>query len=172
MNEQGYCLLESMIALPVLVFLLSVLGGCLLWTVKMASWQKADWEAQEEVRYIMERIVEDACRSDYANIQWQGRTLYLYYRGHYTPEYMDKMPEYYAKYDRLWTSEENAWIFIGKNAVPATGKSLLGKVAVTAFHCRMETPHILHVELTGKSCLTGHEFSLETAVCMKGSEGE
>ena len=161
--------METLVSLPVIVFLLSALGGCILWTVRTVLWQKADWELQEEVRYVMERIVEDASKTEYADIWWDGRTVYFQYWDMVKSWTMSRPPEAYAKYEWLGVPLEDFWwIAAERTGMPLTGKSVLGKVTITEFHCSMATDHLFHVRITGRSKVTGHEFSLESAVYMRG----
>lgn len=169
-DEGGYILMETLVALPVLVFLLSFLGGCILWMIKTVTWQKADWETEEEVRYAMERIVDDASRAEYADIYRDGERVYLYYWGAIDSWNLSRPPATYAKYYKIGIpSQEDWWLCAEKTGMPLTDDSLLGKVSIVEFRCTMATPHIFHVKITGRSRVTGHEFSLETAVHIKGS---
>ncbi len=171
-DERGYILLETVLALPCLVVLLSVLGGCILWAVKTAAWQRDDWEVQEELRYVMGKLVEDASRSESAAITREGKSIRLYYRKNMNPLQLEKAPTLYIGYSK-WGGGEwgKGWIeMVDKVAAPMTGGTLLANLDVTDFCCTMETDHILHIHLAGKSLRTGHEFSLETAVYIRGRQ--
>jgi len=171
MNERGYVLLEMLVSLPVLLFLMSVLGASVLWSFKVLSWQKDDWELQQELLYVMERIAEDANRAEYAKIEHgpQGDQLSLRYRRGVSGAALEGKPREVVLYGKQESERYGEGrIFVRNISMPMTGDSLLGRVNITEFRCSMETPHTLRIRLTGKSFLTKHEFSLETAVFMKG----
>ncbi|MBQ7479929.1 MAG: hypothetical protein IJT01_13705 [Selenomonadaceae bacterium] len=174
MNERGAILLETLISLPVIVFLISALGGCILWSFKTISWQKDDWELQQELHYVMERLVEDANRAEYAKITHlaEGDSVCLYYRQNMTRAALEKrepdMSITYAKKDSEKYGEGR--MIVDNPSMPMTGDSIFGRVNITRFRCDMVSPHIMQVQLTGKSFLTKHEYTLETAVFMRGQE--
>ena len=174
MNERGYILLETMVSLPVVVFLLSVLGGCMLWSFKAISWQKNEWELQQELHYVMERFVEDANRAEYAKITrlTEGDSVELCYRQDLSREALEKRePDCFIAYAKRDSAKYMEGRMIVENSfMPMTGDSILGRVNITEFRCNMVSPHILHVQLTGKSFLTKHEYTLETAIFMRGIE--
>ena len=165
--------METAISIPVIVFLLSVLGGGMMWSLRMVSWQKDDWELQQELQSVLERIVEDASRAEYAKVTRLsgGDFLWLFYRHDLSGEKLEGAPDctiLYAKQDSEKYREGR--MVVHSSSMPMTGDSILGRVNITEFRCRMETPHVLHIRLTGRSFLTKHEFSLETAVFMRGHE--
>ncbi len=173
MNERGYVLIEALLSIPVLLFLLSALGASVLWSFKALSWQKDDWEMQQELHYVMERITEDANRAEYAEIKHgkQGDQISLCYRRGLSQQDLEKKSREYVLYGKQESEKYGEGRIFSKSiSMPMTGDSLLGRVNITEFRCSMETPHILRVRLTGKSFLTKHEFSLETAVFMRGQE--
>ncbi len=163
--------METLLSIPVLLFLLSAFGASVLWSFKVLSWQKDDWELQQELHYVMERIAEDANRAEYAEIKHGplGDQLSLCYRRGLSRDALDGKPKEYVLYGKQVSEKYGEGrIFVKSVSMPVTGDSLLGRVNITEFRCSMETPHILRVRLTGKSFLTKHEFSLETAIFMRG----
>ena len=174
MNERGAILLETLISLPVIVFLISALGGCILWSFKTISWQKDDWELQQELHYAMERLAEDADRAEYAKITHlaEGDSVRLYYRHDISRAALEKSePDVsvtYAKKDSGKYGEGR--MIVEKSSMPMTGDSIFGRVNITKFRGDMVSPHIMQVQMTGQSLLTKHEYTLETAVFMRGHE--
>lgn len=120
----------------------------------------------------MEKLAEDAARSESVAILRDGKSIQLYYRENMDPALLDKDPTLYISYaKRGGDGWGKGWIeMVDKVAAPVTGGTLLSDIDITEFHCAMKTRHILQIRLTGKSLRTGHEFSLETAVYLREAQ--
>ena len=166
-RERGQIFAETAIALPLIAALIVTVIGLFGFSWRFYRQNMADIELQSEIRLAMERIVEDASRSRSFVVesgtlsQIRGSRL-TFRRVNTGVAGSENEVTYFLRDDasgvetRLCRNASNA---------PITGASKYGEVTVTKFVCARDGAR-LRVELTGRSKLTGRDFSLCTEIYM------
>lgn len=171
-DEKGYLLWETAAALPVLVFLLSVLGYVTLWSFRAYQREMADLNAQEELHLAMERIVEDAKNAESVEITANEQRVYK------VSVVMHAEPEQKVNNAKLRTRADydvrrvmygsGASIhrrLTGDNGEPLTGDSYVsGETDVTEFVWEQRRDNMLRITLALRSVPTGHEYKFSTEI--------
>ena len=163
LDERGQVLWEMMVSLPVIMLLLTSLGGGFLWLMGCYTKEMADLELTNEMRMSMAQVTDDmryakSISSAPIDGNYDQLTITL-------PD-NTKVIYWVARYNLSWRLVRNS------NNMPLTGESSLGKTDVVTFHCRNDSGYtdVWQIELAAASRLTGHKFSLRTAVYV-GTEG-
>ncbi len=170
-NEHGYVLLEALLSLPMMIFLMTLLGGIFLWMGKTAYIQLADWELENSMTIVMNRLVDDLVRAK--QVDWYhgvyDDNLRIYAHADGDPKSAEKFPLVTKLYARKRDGGHHRYRIIYQTAsAPLTGSSILGNVYVSDFQCERVAPDILHIICTGTSDRTNHSYTLETSVYLKG----
>lgn len=165
-DTAGFILLDMIVSLPILVFLLAVMGAMAVMAFRAAFFLIADSELQQEVQMAVRQVAEDA-RTSYAIRAFTkddrpGYTFYQYRSpdeadvGTFRTQYwVHKM----GRLDKLvWRSETR----------PLTGNHSLAGVSITEFSCTEIAPRLHEIRLTGQSRVTQRSYTL--AVCVYGPE--
>lgn len=163
-EERGFSLLELVTALPITAMLLVSLAAAFLWLVRLYVFTLSDWELQAQVRMPLERMVleastagkidgaEDALRMELHDSF--GKILAVQYGIKGSGEH------------RILTRRDDDGYM-----QPLTGGSMLGDICIREFSCVMLSERLAFLRITGENRLTGHQFSLETAVAVPGNGG-
>ena len=161
LDERGQILWEMMVTLPIIILLLTSLGCGFLWFMRCCTREMADWELVTEMRVSMAQITDDMryakrvvstpidSNHDRVTITSSDDTTIVYW---------------VEKYNFSWRIVRN------DNNMPLTGESNLGKTDIVTFHCSNDDKYnnVWKIEIEAASRLTGHKFSLQTAVYVDG----
>ena len=171
-NERGFLLLETLLSLPILVFLLTMLGGIVLWMGRCAYMELADWELESSMGIVMNRLTED--------INWaESVECYKGSKGYDKVKISAHIDGVKGKNERFplkaidYMNAQNdeyhghRIVYMSPDA-PLTGNSILGKVLITDFDCERIAEDLVSVRLSGKSLRSMHEYTLSTVVHIEG----
>ena len=159
--QRGFVLLEAVVSVPMIVMLLVSLGTAALWGMHHYLSIMADAELQQEVQFAFERVVEDLLEArEIRPLSWGNgyeivKTL--------PADAAGKEQEVRLTY-RLNTIQGTHKLVCEDAAAPMTGDNSLGAVTITEFSCTPESSGFYFFRLTGKSEVTEHVYSLQTAV--------
>lgn len=162
-GQGGFVLLEAVAALPVLILLLVVAGMMMANSWKAYRYHLADEELQQEVRQALDRVTEDMLTARRAEPMTYKRGVKIYHRKTaFSKKNEDSTTEtkyYLNDYGRVKLVQNDAF-------APMTGDHALAGVTITDFFCRpvAEKRGLYEIRLEGKSEVTGHVYSLHTAV--------
>ena len=162
-RQAGFVLLEAVAALPVLILLLTVAGMIMANSWKAYRYHLADEELQQEVRQALDRVTEDMLTARRAESMKYERGVKIYHRKTaFSKSNEDGTTEtkyYLNNYGRVKLVQNDAF-------APMTGDHALAGVTITEFFCRPVAGKtgLYELRLEGKSEVTGHVYSLCTAV--------
>lgn len=176
LGEDGYALVEFLVSLPVYLALLLALFAALLFFLKSYVLLLGDWELQQEMRFALERMAQDARMAsrvevmppgklhieDYTEVNGRElvrRTDYELRAGkHGEPPYISK--------DVSLKNDAGKEISGYAAPQPMTGgRNAFGSLAVVDFSCE-ERDGLLFLRLEGENRQTKKRISFSTAVCL------
>ena len=171
-NAAGYVLLETAIALPLIVFLLTVLGYVTLWSFRTYQRETADINAQEELQLAMERIVEDVQNAAVIEITPNDQHLYqIHIIMHEEKEQkvnnIKVRTSAVYRVGRLTYGQTGSMYrrLLGDAGQPMTGDSFVaGETDVTEFFWEQKGSGIIRITLGLRSVVTDHEYRLATEI--------
>lgn len=162
--QRGFVLLEAVISVPMIVMLLASLGTAALWGMHHYLSIMADAELQQEVQFAFERVVEDMLEAR------EIRPLPGDKQGY---EIIKTLPADAAGKEQevhlvywLNTIQGTHKLVCEDASAPMTGDHSLAAVTITEFSCTPEAgaAGLYVIRLTGKSEVTEHVYTLQTAV--------
>ena len=158
-------MMELLVSLPVVLLLLTTTALLSFWLYQEYRNQLADWELQEEIQLVMERIVETAhSGSSYVVTDSDvGSRLTIYRRIDDWHGSRVEFSQDSLTYEILAQEGGGKRLTLNHASWPLTGDSDSGKVNISRFECKGDGS-MLHITLTGVSRRTGHSFTLSTAV--------
>ena len=159
-GTRGSLLMELAVSLSICVLLLTFLAFALVWSWRSYRDEVADAELRQEMHIAAARIVESALLSDHIGERQRG----VYEMRQWT---RNNKP-----LDRYWCNDGH----LVQNAVtsPVTGAFDGAGVHIEAFSvCEdAQRPRLYHIEMRGVSMVTGHSYSLVTAVYLREGMGD
>ena len=163
-DARGVLLMELAVSLSICVFLLTFLAFAFVWSWRSYQDKVADAELRQEMQMAAARIVESALLSDHIGERQ---------RGIYEMEQDMRGAQISGEArDRYWLTDGHLVL----NAVtsPITGSFGGAGVHIEAFSVREDAqcPHLYHIEMRGMSVVTGHRYSLVTAVYLREGMGD
>lgn len=164
-RQQGFALLEVVVSIPMMVLLLVSLGTAVFWGLHHYLYFLADAELQQEVQVSFQRVVDDMLEAREIQPLPIGRQGYTLIKT--LPAGTKNAEEKTVRmiYE-IHTIQGTHKLVCGDVEAPMTGNHSLAGVTITTFSCEPESgePGLYTVRLTGKSEVTKHVYSLETAV--------
>ena len=162
-HQRGFALLEIVISVPMMVMLLVSLGTVVFWGLHHYLFFLADAELQQEVQSAFQRIVDDMLESRTIQPLPGGEEGYKLIKTLAAADAADRWQD--VQYE-LHTLRGTKKLICGDAAAPMTGDYSLAGVTITEFSCEPESgaSGLYVVRLTGRSEVTEHVYSLETAV--------
>lgn len=163
-GTRGGLLMELAVSLSICVLLLTFLAFALVWSWRSYRDEVADAELRQEMHIAAARIVESALLSDHIGERQ---------RGIYEMEQDMRGAQISGEArDRYWLTDGHLVL----NAVtsPLTGSFGGAGVHIEAFSvCEdAQRPRLYHIEMRGVSMVTGHSYSLVTAVYLREDMGD
>lgn len=163
--ESGAILLETIVAVPLLVVLLATLGTMIVFGARAYLHIIADAELQQELQIAFQRVTDDLLEAKEINF----------------PGDRDSAVTIIKRQDPLRSGYEgestgvNYWLnnvegtkkLVKESAsAPMTGNHALAGITITEFSCRPDQREmgVYTLRLTGRSGVTGHEYGLSTAI--------
>lgn len=170
-RQRGTVLIEAAVAIPLLAMLIMTAVTIFFWAVRSYFVQLADVELEQEVQMAFERLMGEAMKSE---------KIYRLTDSHGYAFVKKQDPLKIAKYDKpsfassYWLHKMSGVdkLVSGDNDAPMTGDHALANVTITVFNITQdkEKPGIYHLQLTGKSLVTEHEYSLSSAVYLPAED--
>ena len=124
----------------------------------------ADFILQQEIEFVMDRIVTDA-RIAYKVDSSQGKLIFYQ---HEMPS-VNKVKERYFD-DKPWYELKAGTIYYNGKSSPITGGNALSGVIVKKFeyYQKPDHPKLLYITIEAESFQTNHRITLTTEVYMRG----
>lgn len=165
-RQAGFVTLEGLVSVPLLTLLLMTMTALLMLSLRTYFTTLADAELAQEVQMAMVRLQGEALAGTEIKPlpgHRQGITL----RRHTNPLRTDKDNSLYmdiSYYLHEMTGTDK--LVRGEEDAPLTGDHGLARVTITDFTADRDEdcPGVYNLRLTGKSEVTGHEYTLSTAV--------
>ena len=161
-GERGVVLTELAVSLPIFGLLLTFLVFALVWGWRSYQRTAADAELRQEMQLAMARITESVLSSSYVAQDTQG-----IYRMRHS---MEKK--------HVGTPLDSYWLTGGRlvyqtSAAPLTGGYAGAGVHISSFSIRPDAqcPRLYHIEMTGRSMVTGRTYTLTTSVYLREDMG-
>lgn len=164
-RARGSVLLETLLAVPLLVVLLATLGSMAVFGAREYLHILADAELQQELQIAFQRVTDDALEAKAIELP-RGRDSWVA-----IIKRPDPLRTGYASDEvriNYWlnTVEGTKKLVRESERAPMTGNHALAGVNVTEFYC---TPvpgedGLYYFRLSGRSGVTGHEYRLSTAI--------
>ena len=165
-DEGGFVFWETLIAMPMLVLLLLSITGIFMFCMRTYFYQLADGELVQEVQNAFSLVVEDVLNGqsiEAGKDQQEG----FYIIGRQNPLRVDSSSEDTRK-TSYWLHNMAGLVKLVRGGVeaPLTGDHTLAQVTIIEFSAVADEhyQHVYKLRLTGKSEMTGHEYTLCTAV--------
>lgn len=154
-EETGMILAELAAGLPIIVLLLTFLMVAVLWSRQNYERQIADAELRQEMQSAFARIVESALLSDRIEPHFQGGYE------------MQRNIETGRMQTRYWVDAGR--LVVNYASFPMTGSFAGAGVHISELSIEQEDAvSLYHIRMTGESVVTGHTYTLETRVYLKG----
>lgn len=154
-GEAGMLLMELAVGLPVFVLLLSLLAFAVAWSWRSYQREIADAELRQEMQSAFARIVESALLSDRIEPHFQGGYE------------MQRNIETGRMQTRYWVDAGR--LVVNYASFPMTGSFAGAGVHISELSIEQEDAvPLYHIRMTGESVVTGHTYTLETRVYLKG----
>ena len=177
LNERGFILAEFVMAVPILILLLYVLGTLTLKTARIAREQVADYVLETEAQEVIDRITRDARAaqtvkvspivgsSDLYEIIFEYSTLDVGQAVNYPQKYRREVID-----TRRYTVD-NFHVIAKRvqdnyNSNPITGGNSYGDTKVTKLKFTEPAKNVLHITLEIESLVTNQKVKFTTAVYM------
>ncbi len=158
-GERGMIFLDMVISLPMLVLLLAGVAAVTAMAFRSAFFLMADSELEQEIQMAVRQVADDA-RNSYEIRNSSEKYMFKQYRGA-----DDKGTGTYNVSYWVNVTHDKIHKLVWKDASrPLTGNHALAGVDITEFSCRKLAPRLVEVRLTGRSLVTGHRYTLKTAV--------
>ena len=158
-GEGGFVLTEIAVSLPILTLLLTFLALAAVWSFRCYRQEIADAELQQEMQIAAARIVESALLSERIRERQRG---------------------VYEMRQRTWDHEPLDWYWVSNGNLvfnyatdPITGAFSGAGVHITSFSVQPDehAPCLYHIEMTGRSMVTGRTYMLKTSVYLREDMG-
>ena len=161
-GERGVVLTELAVSLPIFALLLTFLVFALVWGWRSYQRTAADAELRQEMQLAMARITESVLSSSYVAQDTQG----IYRMRHSMEE------------KHVGTPLDSYWLTGGRlvyqtSAAPLTGGYAGAGVHISSFSIRPDAqcPRLYHIEMRGRSMVTGRTYMLTTSVYLREDMG-
>lgn len=163
-GEEGFSVLELLVALPLLLLLGFAMLNLFGMGVRYHQDFLGDWELMQQVRIPMEEIAQDVryCRELRAEVL-DSRNVNLKIRRNYKNENDDYWQSY--RFTRL---SDDGPFWIRKNNQPVLGNTSLSAVVLKECHFRILAPNKVQVVIAGCNRNTGHVFRLDRTMYSYG----
>lgn len=157
--EDGFVLTEIAVSLPILALLLTFLAFAVVWSFRCYRQEIADAELRQEMQIAAARIVESALLSD--RIRERQRGVYE----------MRQLLSNQEPQDYYWLSDGR--LIFNDASFPITGAFSDAGVHITSFSVRPDAhaPRLYHIEMRGRSMVTGRTYTLTTSVYLREDMG-
>lgn len=165
-QQAGFITLEGLVAVPLLTMLLVTMTALFMWSFKTYFTTLADAELVQEVQMAMVRLQGEAAAGTEIKPLNGGRQGFTLRRRTNPLRSEESGKEYldisYYLHEMTGTSK----LVRGDNDAPLTGDHGLARVTITDFSAVADTeyPEVYNLHLTGRSEVTGHEYTVSTAV--------
>ena len=158
-DARGFLLMEYAVSMSICLLLLSFLAFALVWSWRSYQDEVADAELRQEMQMAAARIVESALLSE--RIRERQRGVY-----EMRQRTWDREP-----LDRYWVSNGN--LVFNYATYPITGAFSGAGVHITSFSVKSDAyaPCLYHIEMTGRSMVTGRTYMLKTSVYLREDMG-
>ena len=159
-EETGMILAELAAGIPIIVLFLTFLMVAVLWSRQNYERQIADAELRQEMQIAAARIVESALLSD--RIRERQRGVYE----------MRQLLSHREPQDYYWLSDGR--LIFNVASFPITGAFSDAGVHMTSFSVQPDAhaPRLYHIEMMGRSMVTGRTYTLTTSVYLREDMGE
>lgn len=167
LNECGFVFAELAIGLPLIIILLLSLNSIFVNAWTSCKYIFADFILQQEIEFVMNRIVTDAQMA--YKIDTSNNKLRFY---------QHTMPSINKIQDRAggkpWYKLKNGTIYYNGETSPITSGNYLSSVIVRKFeyYQKNDHPKLLYIKIEAESIQTNHRIILTTEVYMRGLQNE
>ena len=174
--KNGFVSVEFMIALPLLILLLFVLGRMTLQLFQMTKIQVADYVLETEAQNILKKITEDAKAAHSVKVKSAiggGKIDEIFFSYHTSADYGGMIAG--LKTPRRYTvgAAENHGYYVyaerqetGAKVNPISGGNFFGDTIVTELKFSEPSENVLHISLEMQSLLSKKKFKVNTSVYM------
>lgn len=159
-DENGFSLLEMVVAMPLITILLLSLGAILCWGLRSYVYLKGDYELISQVRIPLEQVERDLRYAEDIKILSGG--LYIFNRN---ANGVSQTVEYKLSNPGRVNSK------ISRMSQPITGNTSLADIRITKFDYKLIGERTVYVEIEGMNFLSGKRYSLHTAVTFPRKDG-
>lgn len=156
-EERGTSFLECLTALPLLAIVFTAFALLLTSVTKDIVCLLADWELQQEICLVTQRL--ERCLASADKVEFYGtggQTISIRCREPGNPQ-RERWYTYTVKQSTYQPAR------VTENTQPLTGDSSLGQTEITAFDCHYDGKGVFAIRVAGKSRVSKHDFALETA---------
>lgn len=169
-KQRGFILWEAVVVLPLLTVLLLTMTTLFMWSMRLYFTTLADAELEQEVQMALARVREDVAVSmtvSPLNSSGQGFKLRRQRNPLRTNADSEAGDISYYLHEMTGTYK----LVRGDADAPLTGDHALAHVTITEFTVHRDENYgdVYKLRLTGKSEVTGHEYTLSTAVYLHGA---
>ena len=170
-------LIEFAIALPLLILLMYGLATVAIEIFKLGRFQLADYVLEEEARYVMERITQEARVSKEIEIDNASNKIKIVY--HVVNDEVIYIENNSAHVEDLWRTHffklnsSNGKLYAQRQdnaplTSPITGDNSFGKTKINSLKYFKANEKVLRIVLEMESLETKHKIKIATAIFMPG----
>ena len=178
-NSGGFVLIEFAIALPLLILIMYSLATVAVEIFKLGRFQLADYVLEEEARYVMERIAQEARVAKEIEIDNASNKIKIVY--HAVNDEKIYIENNSAHVEDLWRTQffkvnpSNGKLYAQRQddvplTSPITGNNSFGKTQINSLEYFKANEKLLRFVLEMENVETKHKIKIATAVFMPGCE--
>jgi len=178
-NSGGFVLIEFAIALPLLILLMYGLATVAAEIFKLGRFQLADYVLQDEARYVMERITQEARAAKEIEIDNASNKIKIVY--HAVNDEKIYIENNSVHVEDLWRTNffklnpDNGKLYAQRQdnvplTSPITGDNSFGKTKINSLKYFKADEKILRIVLEMESVVTKRKIKIATAVFIPGLE--